>query len=389
MTKAPDRLQGATEAAALFDPHRLTLARELRSMTKSELADKVELRAASISLFENGSRRPSPATVLRLSLVLGQPPNFFIDSATLRPVIVTGHFRCLKNTSKREQRAVLALAQLVHEFAAVLEQRAKLPALTLPVFPLPADASDGDIEGVARQTRRALGAQPGPLGWLIRRIELTGSVVLRIALAQSKIDAFSISYVDRPVVVLNAEKTSYDRYRANAAHELGHLVMHSQLDRETDNVHEQQAWRFAAAFLMPATDIKFQLPHTLDWSRFMRLKREWGVSLQFLLRRAHQLGTLSDRQYARGQQTVGSNGWRVQEPVDLGPVEEPTLLHRAAHTVMAHNALDIRGLADLARMSVADVERLVAGSGDRRPPVLIEPVATPAALRASETTRTS
>jgi Zn-dependent peptidase ImmA (M78 family) len=40
---------------------------------------------------------------------------------------------------------------------------------------------------------------------------------------------------------------------------------------------ETQAHQFAAAYLMPADDIRDQLPTTADWPALFELKRSWQV----------------------------------------------------------------------------------------------------------------
>ena len=45
-----------------------------------------------------------------------------------------------------------------------------------------------------------------------------------------------------------------DRFRLSLAQELGHIVMHTVPD--DDEKMEAEAHRFAAAFMMPASDIK-------------------------------------------------------------------------------------------------------------------------------------
>ncbi|MFF5675100.1 ImmA/IrrE family metallo-endopeptidase [Streptomyces hygroscopicus] len=46
---------------------------------------------------------------------------------------------------------------------------------------------------------------------------------------------------------------------------LGHLVLHGHTGRIGDKVTESQAHEFATAFLMPADDIRSELPERLDW----------------------------------------------------------------------------------------------------------------------------
>ena len=72
----------------------------------------------------------------------------------------------------------------------------------------------------------------------------------------------------------------------NAAHELGHLVMHQQVAASAAAL-EDDAKRFASAFLLPADSMRQMIvaPVTLD--TFVNLKLSWGVSIQAMIVRAH------------------------------------------------------------------------------------------------------
>lgn len=101
---------------------------------------------------------------------------------------------------------------------------------------------------------------------------------------------------------------------------------------------EQQAHWFAAAFLMPATDIYDELPHRVDWKQLFDLKTRWHTSLAALLMRARTLGTLTEAQYLTAIKTASARGWRRNEPVPIGQPEQPHLLR----TVMARGGGAVR-----------------------------------------------
>lgn len=62
-----------------FDPKPLAAtlkaAREYRSLTQQELADKTGMQPAAISHFETGQRTPSIPNIIRLCRALGVSPN--------------------------------------------------------------------------------------------------------------------------------------------------------------------------------------------------------------------------------------------------------------------------------------------------------------------------
>lgn len=159
-------------------------------------------------------------------------------------------------------------------------------------------------------------------------MEHRGVLAVFSPLQAAPIDAYSIDTQVRPVILLNPLKQDHYRQRYDAAHELGHLIMH--LDAEPgSHVVEEQANRFAAEFLMPRDEIIGSLPHRADWLVLGRLKESWGVSIQALLFRARRLGIMSDVTYRNAMAYMSSRGWRRQEPGLMPSVEQPSLLPRA------------------------------------------------------------
>ena len=148
---------------------------------------------------------------------------------------------------------------------------------------------------------------------------------MRLPLGSADVDAFSLPFKDRPVVVLGSDKNDRARSRFDAAHELGHLVMHGEQVWGIPQV-EKQAHSFAAAFLMQRDDIYYELPERADWPLLFELKRNWQVSLAALLMRAKTRGRMSDANYLTAVKAASARGWRRQEPVPLGIPEQPCLL---------------------------------------------------------------
>jgi Zn-dependent peptidase ImmA (M78 family) len=85
---------------------------------------------------------------------------------------------------------------------------------------------------------------------MIALLERHGAIAARVSFETEKMDAFSVPYEDRPVVVLCADKRKKDRSRFDAAHKLGHLVMHGSGDSPPTTTMEDQANWFAAGFLI-------------------------------------------------------------------------------------------------------------------------------------------
>ena len=199
-----------------------------------------------------------------------------------------------------------------------------LPPLSLPELELPEDLTEENIAEAAQFTREAWNIVPGPIPSVVQALEAHGVITLRLpSQTDTAVDAFSTHSGRRPLVFLSPSKDDKARSRFDAAHELGHLVLHPDTEPGSKLV-EQEAHHFAANFLMPRDEIIDDLPRRIDWPTFHDLKRHWGVSLRALVFRAHSLGRLSDASYRRANQQLSI--WGLPEPGPLGPAELPQVL---------------------------------------------------------------
>jgi Zn-dependent peptidase ImmA (M78 family)/transcriptional regulator with XRE-family HTH domain len=362
--------EGIYIAAHLFDAGRLTLARELRGLTKAELADRIGKSASAVSQFEGGRARPDPMTLKRIGLVLAVPVEFFAQRNGRTSLISLDacHFRSLRSASQRARRQLLAQATLLNELVGILET--EVDFVQEQVTRVSRTVSNlSEIEECAAAVRREWGLGNGPITNVVRLLENKGVMVLPIAVRCLEVDAFSMWHAGRPYMFLVMDKNSPSRTRFDAAHELGHLVMHHDVVPGNPEA-ERQAHQFAAAFLMPQESFAVECPRRLSMPHFRELKARWKVSLAAMIRRAHDLGHLSEASYRRGYAMLGQSGERVHER-DEPPPEEPRMLAEAIRIVASDLPPDklAEGLG-LAPTSLREL--LGTGSGDA---VLSEPPA--------------
>ena len=307
--------------ADVFQPVRVRLARELAGLTQADVAARCGVTAAAISQYEGGVTKPTPDVETRLARALEVPVRFLS-----LPVVEThdGFFRSLRRTSVTQRRQARAIAHVAHDLAT--QSPNTLPVVNLPeLAAAPMMDADDDVEQAAAVVRAAWHLETGPVPDVVGALESNGVLVIRLPLATDDVDAFSLPFPDRPVIVLGSDKNDRARSRFDAAHELGHLVVHGETVWGTKEV-EHQAHVFAAAFLMPADEIRDQLPTTVDWPTLFELKRHWQVSLAALLMRAKTLGRMTPDTYLTAVKAASARGWRRLEPVPLGPPEQPKLL---------------------------------------------------------------
>jgi Zn-dependent peptidase ImmA (M78 family) len=139
------------------------------------------------------------------------------------------------------------------------------------------------------------------------------------------------------MIIRSSAKPATCRLRFDLGHETGHLIMHRGVqtgDKET----EDQANRFASAFLLPRSSFVHEFPRSrfLDWTQIFELKLRWKVSAAAILRRAYDLRMISADQYRTGYIHLSKTGQKRQERYDdviIG--EAPELLPRALSALEA------------------------------------------------------
>lgn len=101
----------------------------------------------------------------------------------------------------------------------------------------------------------------------------------------------------------------------DAAHELGHLVMHRNLDMGMSTTkNEAEANRFASAFLMPKSTMLKYTPRGFGLRDAVVLKKQWKVPVAAFIFKSHDIGLLTDWQYHNLFKQLSSAGWRTDEP---------------------------------------------------------------------------
>lgn len=331
---ATARLQAAR---ALFDPGRLRAARQLARLRKTDLAQVIGVTPSAVGQYETGAATPSVEVLGRLALQLGVPVEFFCRAPQQAPVHdpAAAHFRSLRATTQLERSQALAFGELVWQVAEGLTRWVRLPVPDLPELAVPLEADPAMVERAAADTRAALGLGVEPIGHVVRLVESRGALVaVTPARLSARVDAFSHWMSDRPIIVLSAAKNDAARSRFDAAHELGHLVMHHDADPGSQ-LRERQAHLFASCFLAPPERLAEQLPRRLDWSRLAQLKTQWGMSLKSLAFAAHRLGVWGDSTYRTAMRQYTSR-WNREEPVDIGAAERPALFGKAVDLLHEH-----------------------------------------------------
>ena len=343
----------ASERGA-FAASRLTLARERRGLTRRELAAVCEIVPDAITKFEAQRCRPLPETVQRFSLALHFPLAWFYASEVPLLDSKALSFRARRSmTASLRDQTTRAGDVVLSVILPELRRRFVLPPLQLP------DYAGYDPEEAARLLRHEWKLGCGPIGNMVQLLETKGVSVFWVKEESPTLDAWSLWQDEVPLVMLNLRSEAGCRARFDAAHELGHLVLHRGASTLDGLEVEAQANRFAAAFLLPAEQFKAEAPPYPVLKALFPLKRRWGVSIAAMVMRCKQLGVFSEWDARRAFQEIATRGWKTQEPEEAAIIRETSRLQRMLGERLRAKGLGVEELARDLSLVPSDLRELM------------------------------
>lgn len=348
-----------------FQPRRLIQALAARALTQVQLAAEVGVSTATISKWKNGLQAPEAEALKSLSQVVGVSPEWF--TRPLPEKCSLPLFRSNASAHAAARSMLEARLEWAQDVVLSLSEFVDFPEVNLPTrsFTDPEQITSSDIEEAASECRDLWGLGRRAVPDLALAVEGAGVIVVREETGVATIEGLSAwSHVlGRPFVLLSSDKGNGFRSRFDLAHELGHLILHKGIARSTDpdryKLMEDQAHRFAGAFLLPAetfaSDVK--IPVTLD--SLLLLKQRWGVSVAAMVMRLWALKVIDDdaksllfkRRSAR---------WGVKaEPGDDGRVpEQVRLLKRTIELLASSGVLPLESVSGYVGLAAGDIEKL-------------------------------
>ena len=345
-----------------INPAMLRLARQSRGLTMAQLAALARVSSPTVSRCESGTLVVAEPALHRIGDALDYPSTFFRRWPALIGLVGGSLFH-----RKPHLLPVVQLYQ-AHALAEVrrLEATALLRSLddagqSLPEYPV--ELFEDDPEAIARSVRVVMNLPPGPIFNLTETLEQSGCVVVSHAGQSRQFAGFGQRPPYPPCFIHVSSELPPDGWRWTLAHELGHMVMHFE-PMASPKLVEEQADRFAAEFLCPGHELRRML-EDLSFQKLGGLKREWGVSMQALINRAHQLQTISASQKRSLLARLYQAGYRTREPETLDPpVERPQRMRALAAAHLDQLGYTRPELLDLLTLREADFRRHYAPGDD-------------------------
>jgi Zn-dependent peptidase ImmA (M78 family)/transcriptional regulator with XRE-family HTH domain len=328
------------------------IARELRGLTQTELAKRLNVAQGAVSKIENGVQPPSYDLMPVYARELDLPVSFFQQTMDARALPV--HFwRKKARVTATQGRCVEARMNVLRMQMRTLVRAIDVPENRVPI--LDPNVFRGSAEDAARLVRERWMVARGPIPNMTKLLEDHGVVIVPCDLGTNDIDGMSV-FVGAdtlpPIILINPHAPG-DRLRWSLAHELGHLVLHTHHNYVPKEGTEDEADAFASEFSMPEADIR---PHlrivTLD--RIATLKLTWKMSMGSIIKRAMTLGLVGERWTRTLWMNMSQRGWRMTEPNPI-PRDEPTLIGEMISFHKTDLGYGEQQLADALHMSVAEM----------------------------------
>lgn len=329
-----------------FQGQRLNQLRMAQNLTLAELGEQVGRSSSTVSAWEKGTQLPEAESFDRLCHVFQVSRMWFLKPVPVavqesqRPYFFRSQASAHKQARERSQ-LYLAWLQEISDF---FQETMEWPDVNVPML----DAndcrliSDEEIEDIARECRDAWKLGSAPIPNVIQVMENAGIICTRATLGHVKMDGVShVSVLDgRPYVLIAEDKANAIRNRFDAAHELGHVVLHANIPatqyakKELYALLEAQAHRFASAFLMPPESFAQEVVWpTLD--NLLSLKSRWKVSVASMIVRCRDLSLLTEQLELRLWKGRSARKWTKGEPGDDAlAFEQPKLMMRGAHLLV-------------------------------------------------------
>lgn len=344
-----------------FVPARLVLARERAGLTQRRLAELSGLSDRIIKAYEAGTGVPSADSLERIAVATAFPVAFFVrpggDSFDQQAV----SFRSFSRASARLKNKAIAAGAMALDLHHYLADRFTMPAVAVP------DIRHTTPEAAAVAVRQQWGIGERPIANVVQFLESKGVRVFSLAEDCTAIDAFSCWLDGEPFVFLNTLKTA-ERSLFDAAHELGHLVLHQHREAHGPEA-EREADAFASAFLLPEHAMRAAAPALVTISTLTALKRTWRTSVAAIAYRLRSLGILSEWKF-KGLCIELNRRGRENEPAPIA--REKSAVLAKTLSALKEDGTDLRGLARELGLPVRELRALTFGltsiEGDRGRP---------------------
>lgn len=283
-----------------FNPYRLRIAREILGLSLDELSIAMHsfVTKQSLSKYEQGAMTPLDKRLNYLAEAMGVSKEFFtgdglsIDVPKLR-----------KSSPRVLSEKEITITESIILFHAE-RFKAKAAKLQLDIdFNCPllgkTISNFDDVISSSEALRQAWSCGDGAIPSVIRLLERRGIWIFEYKLPDQVLGLSTWVDDKYPLIILDTrkEKTTVERLRFTAIHELGHLLF--KFPEKVDE--EKMCNKFASLFLFPKKTFMQEVYNSQRKELFLEelidLRETYGVSIAAIVHEAFDLGVINRAHY--------------------------------------------------------------------------------------------
>ena len=335
-----------------FNPSRLKLARMRKQLTLKALAEDVGLTSRMVSEYEKDycTSVPPQDTVESFASALGYPADFFFSDAEVETIATESvSFRSLKSMKASQQHAAIGAGSLGLMLDSYLDERFNLPTVKVP------DLRGTEPEAAAEEIRELWKLGSLCINNMIHLLEKHGIRVFSLAENTQAVDAFSFWKDGKPYIFLNTQKSG-ERSRMDAAHELGHLVLHKHGTPQGKDL-EAEADKFASFLLMPRRTVLSCTSRFMTVNDAIELRKNWKTSAMAVIMQLRAVGAITEWHHRNLIIEASKMGLRRTE---INGIErERALLLDLYVKSLASDGISLKDIANDLMLPIEEVSNLV------------------------------
>ncbi|MFB9121688.1 ImmA/IrrE family metallo-endopeptidase [Bergeyella porcorum] len=305
-----------------FNSETLKLVRNYYGLSQSAFAKKLNMTQSKLSQLENGEKEIDETLLSYMKEDFKE--NFFLNQFIIPSQQL--YYRKLASTSKGVVSKFEARLTIVSGVIKKLLDDIEIPQNN--ILSIDVEEFNFDFEYIAEQVRLKIGHLRGSINDIVKLLEKNGVIIHFfeydfIQESSNKFDGVS-TYVDGVPIIFINNKIPNSRKVFTIAHELGHLVMHFDYIINPDRNIENEANKFASAFLAPKNEVKSEFKG-FKLEKLFQLKSEWKMSAAAILYRAKEIGNINEDWYKKCMLWISK--YRKKEPYEF-ELSSPILLKR-------------------------------------------------------------
>lgn len=333
----------------MFNGDKLKQLRLLYGMTRKELATRLDITEQAVWQFEKNETSPKTSVKLKMTNLFGVRSDYFSQVTSNSNFDMTSvAFRNEAENTRKATDIQEAYLNALDSLVVYLESMVTIPnqkIIELVGTLSQKEQDNANLEKIALFAKEFLEISDDNSD-LLYQLEKSGIYIFERNMANNE-DAYSIwSNTNRPFIILGIGKTAVRR-NFDLAHELGHLLLHRNIDFSTLSKDEflekeSEANNFASYFLLPKEEFCRDMTNLVgkrvsNPDNYIDLKRKYSVSIQALEYRAFKLGLISPSQHGYFYRLINKNHYKTFEVLDDKIiVKRPSKVRSMLNTILSN-----------------------------------------------------